>query len=180
MQENLAASLDYIMEVFEDGTVNEHEPASVGGISKWGVTLFALADLCKRQGASAPTADTIRALTEDQARQFYTAAFADRIRFNDLPGGVDFSLLDFEINLGPHGGVELAAVATGFFPIPAAMTDELVAHIRSMDARCVIGAIAGAWLGMKYGKGGDEWTAYEHGWSNRLIGSDSKALAMVK
>ena len=176
--DNLDAALTFVIETLEDLSVNEQEPAGVGGISKGGVTLYDYADFCRLKGLPAPTKDTIRNLTEDQIRSVYAEQFAVPLRFAELPSGVDSAVLCFSVQAGITGGIRLLSLATGFWPIPIAMSDALVAHVATIDPRVVIGGIAGAWASNKYDVG--NWPKWGHGWSNRVLKQFAYSLPQVK
>jgi lysozyme family protein len=172
---NLTTALDDIIE--SEGPEVNRGPSEPGGISKYGVSLEAFADYCKSSARPVPTADDIANLTEADARLFYTNAFLNRIRFAELPSGVDYRLADIEVNLGPTGGITALQLALGIWPMGTIMTDAILGAVGTVDSRQLIRALGGVWISKKYTSA--SWSTYGHGWMNRDISSTQKAIAMV-
>ncbi|MDB5849770.1 MAG: hypothetical protein JWP29_3522 [Rhodoferax sp.] len=68
-----------------------------GGPTKYGITL---ATLTAWRKASQTEAD-VKALTLTEAQTIIASEYANPIRFNDLPSGLDYAVLDFAVNSGP-------------------------------------------------------------------------------
>lgn len=177
MKQNRDVALTFVIEQLEDLSVNENEPASVGGISKGGVTLVSYADYCAKSGLPAPTADDIRNLTEDQMKTFYAAQWMTPLRFDELPSGVDCAVFGFAVQAGLTGATELLAIGSGFWPVPTTMTNQLIAHVVASDPRAVIGGLGGAWASRKYD--GTEWSRYGHGWTNRFLKQNAQSIPLA-
>ena len=123
MQTNLAASLAYI--TGDEGGELNVSPDEPGGASKWGVSLTVLSEV---RGKVCTVAD-VGALTQDDANQIYAARFAVPIHFDDLPGGVDYRMLDCAVTLGITGSIDVLQMALGMWPLTGAMdAPTLTAH----------------------------------------------------
>src|SRR6185436_2501632 len=105
MKENLTATLDLILR-WEGSDVNRsaREP---GGISKYGISLTAYSDYCKKSNLPVPTADDVANLSEDFARNFYGQYWLPQVRFDELPSGVDILMGDISVNSGIVGAIRL-------------------------------------------------------------------------
>lgn len=146
-----------------------------GGASRYGVSVTALSDAFKAQGAPPATIDDIRNLTRDNAIAFYRWYFAP-MRLDELSPGVAYRLADIETNLGPTGGVWALGLALGAYPLPDKMTDGLIAQAKGMDAKQLIAALSAAFLARKHESPG--WAHYDHGWINRRNKAHARAMAM--
>lgn len=150
-----------------------------GGASRYGVSVDALSDLHKRLGLPPVTVQTIRDLTESQASDFYLNVSAPACRFDDLPAGVDYVMLDADCTLGPSGGAWLLQNVLGQWPLVSKVTDEMVSLCQSADPRALIWALGSAWIVKKRMQGEQGWIDHGHGWNNRMVRVRHDALAMV-
>ena len=179
MIQNAQKALDYVLD--SEGpelNVSESEP---GGASKYGVSVSALSDYHKKIGLPPATIADVSKLTDADARKFYAAVFMPPIRFDDLPSGVDYRLLDIEINLGISGGIAAFRRVLGISEV-GAMTDADVAIAKSVDSKDLIADIEREWLAVKARSPHWPLTAkpsYQHGWTNRAKRVTAQALAMA-
>lgn len=159
----------------EGPEVNYNDP---GGASKYGVTVVSLGDYWD---SKATVADA-EALTEKDARDFYVNHFMPMIRFDELPSGVDYRLMDILTNSGPSGAIWLLELVLRRWPLTGKLTDDLFAEIKALDARALIMALSAAWIADKHARKDQHtgWPASGHGWSNRNIRVTHDALAMVE
>lgn len=79
----------------EGGFVNH--PKDPGGATNLGVTLATYEQWVGR----AVTIDEMRSLTVDDVAPIYRKNYWDAVRGDDLPSGVDWSVLDWAVNSGP-------------------------------------------------------------------------------
>ena len=182
MQENLNATLDLILR-WEGNDVNT-APSEPGGISKYGISLTAYSDYCKKMNIAVPTKDTIANLTEADARSFYGDYWLPQIRFNELPTGVDMRLADISVNSGIVGAIKKLEMVLLQFPLTGRISDDLLQRLNKYDSKIVVFALSAAWISAKetkptwYDAGGGK--SYGHGWSNRNIDVTDKALGLIK
>jgi lysozyme family protein len=182
MQSNLAQALSFILD--DEGSEVNIGGSEPGGGSRYGVSLTALADYNRRHGLAAPTLDDIRAMTPELAGKIYTVNFAAPIRFDDLPAGADYRLLDIAVNLGVTGGAIALQLALGLWPLTGAVDDHTIGVIAGMDRVGLIMALSAAWITKKHES--PNWnpspitkTGYGHGWSNRNARATARALSMI-
>jgi lysozyme family protein len=76
-------------------------PTDKGGPTKYGVTQRTLSDHLGR----AATISDVKSMTLETAETIYRQSYAKPIRFDDLPSGLDYAVLDFAINSGPKRAV---------------------------------------------------------------------------
>lgn len=155
-------------------TLGGSEP---GGASKYGVSVFALTDLRKSLGLGPATVDIVSQLTAEQAEDFYQRVTAQACRFDDLPVGVDYAMLDVTANLGPSGGPWLLQCVLGVWPHVSGVTDEMIRQCSTVDQGTLIYAIGAAWMAKKRESGA--WPRAGHGWTNRMVRVRRDALAMT-
>ena len=79
----------------EGGFVNH--PKDPGGATNLGVTLATYEQWVGR----AVTIDEMKSLTVDDVAPIYRKNYWDAVRGDDLPSGVDWSVLDWSVNSGP-------------------------------------------------------------------------------
>jgi lysozyme family protein len=79
-------------------------PADPGGPTNFGITLATL-----RAFESDPnlTADDVKKLTPDVAKEIYRTAYWNRMQCGSLPAGLDLEVFDFGVNAGPGEAVKM-------------------------------------------------------------------------
>lgn len=175
MQSNLQTALGFILS--DEGPELNVGGSEPGGASKLGVSVTALSDWHKQQGLPAATVADVSAMTADLAGQIYAHNYADPIRFNDLPGGVDYRLLDIAVNLGVAGGTTALQLALGMWPISGTMDAATAKAVSLVDPSALVRALSAAWISKKHES--PNWPRYGHGWSNRNARATVNALTMV-
>lgn len=183
MKQNLSAALAYVLE--DEGSELNIGGSEPGGGSKYGVSMVNLIDWNAARGLPAPTLDDLARMTPDLANEIYTATFANPLRFDDLPGGIDYRLLDIAVNLGLTGGTKALQVALKIWPDTGKMDDALVAAATAIEPKALVMALGAVWLSKKHES--PNWNpspitarGYGHGWTNRAIKAEARALAMIQ
>ena len=87
-------------------------PADPGGATNLGITLRTLSAW---RGA-AVTAEDVRALTREEAKEIYRAHYWNVMRCDELPRGIDLIVFDFGVNAGPATAVKALQRALGCNP----------------------------------------------------------------
>lgn len=182
MHDNLTAALGYILS--DEGPELNVGGSEPGGASKYGVSVNALTDWHKQHGKPAATVADVAAMTPDLAGQIYTANFANPIRFDEMPPGADYRLLDIAVNLGVTGGITALQLAIGMWPITGVFDDRTMVAVNSVDAKSLVHALSAAWIMKKHESPG--WlphtgsaNGYGHGWSNRNARATASAVSMI-
>ena len=173
MQVNLAQSLTYI--TGDEGPELNVSPDEPGGASKWGVTLT---DLSEVRGKVCTVAD-VAALTQDDASQIYGTRFAVPIHFDELPGGVDYRILDCAVTLGVTGAIEALQMCLAIWPTTGTMDAVTLASVKAATPSVLVLQLDAAWLTWKRGLTPTGWGKYGHGWINRVLNVRSRIAAMV-
>lgn len=121
--------------------------------------------------------EDIRNLTLARATEIYRRDFAAKVRFDELPSGVDHAVLDFAINSGPSRAAKYLQQVLGVAPDGAIGPVTLAAAAKS-DARSVIRRLCDARL--KFMRGLDDlWPTYGRGWTTRVERVELESLEMV-
>jgi lysozyme family protein len=149
-----------------------NDPADPGGPTKFGVTLKTL-EGWRRQTL---TADDVKALGIDEAKQIFAAQYWDKVDGSNLPAGVDFAVVDMAYNAGAGQavkilqrclGVRVDGVAGAITTKAANDADHRLLVINFCEAR------------LKFLKGLSGWPRYGKGWTNRVKDVERKSLALV-
>lgn len=155
-----------------------------GGAVNHGITQELYRRFCKGTGKPVPEAHDfapLKALDEAGARDVYRWAVLGPLRFDELPGGIDYAVLDFGVNSGVSGVLKALRKA---FALPAqkrswAMEDELLHALTANDPGEVIDKICKARLAVM--KSSKSWIWAERGWVPRVnrVKARAKAIAGV-
>lgn len=183
MQKNRTATLDMILA--SEGPELNVSPNEPGGASRYGVSVSFLTDYNRTLARPPATIDSIRVLTEADARTVYGAMLLDRLRFDEFPSGVDYRFTDIATNLGMTGGPRLLQLALGMWPITGKVDDETMARVRLADPATLIFSLSAAWIAKKaespnWGPSPVTKTGYGHGWTNRNVAATAAALKLVE
>jgi hypothetical protein len=171
-----ATWIPFILE--DEGAEVNESPDEPGGISKYGVSLNAMADYCKANNLPPPLIDYIRNLTEDNAKLFYAWFFAPMM-LDHMPDAIAYRIADLVVTLGRTGAIEAVSVALGIWPIPTTMAG-LFPDILKANQTALIWGLSGVWLATKRAQGGPLGRMkYAHGWTVRRNKVQTRSLAMV-
>lgn len=152
----------------EGGYTNE--AADPGGPTNWGITI---AD-ARMYWKSNATAEDVRVMPKDVAVTIYRKHYAAPIRYDDLPAGVDYSVLDYAINSGVGRAGKVLRRLCSMPDNTSAVTDEVIAAVRKRDPIALITAINNERL--TFLQGLKIWPVYKNGWGRRV--SECRALSL--
>src|ERR1700747_2155369 len=106
----VAATYDAAMvRVFADEGGYTNDPKDPGGPTNWGITIY---DARKYWKPNAKAED-VKTMPREVAVDIYKQHYAAPIRYNDLPAGFDYSILDASINSGLGRAIPWAGRALG-------------------------------------------------------------------
>ena len=148
------------------------DPADPGGATQMGITAHTLAAWRGRP----VSAEEVRALPAEEAKEIYRAQYWNLMRCEDLPRGVDLAVFDFGVNAGPATAVKALQRAIGTMPDGAVGPFTLRAA-QSADTRALVGAICQARLEFYRGLAG--FARFGRGWTSRVEDVRRQALLMV-
>ena len=82
--------------VLKDEGGYSNDPGDNGGPTKYGITIFDVRKYVKKDA----TADDVKALTLDQAKDIYKSKYWDALDCDSLSSGVDYTCFDYGVNSG--------------------------------------------------------------------------------
>ena len=128
--------------VFNDEGGFAARPTEGGGAVNMGITYTVFCAWRAKQGKPKPTFADLHAMSKDEASAIYRAKFANVIRFDELPRGVGYVVLDSAVNNGVSGAMRVLANALGTDrPAPGhGPTDVMLAAIAQRGPAGVIDA----------------------------------------
>lgn len=167
----VAATYDAAMvRVFaaEGGYTND--PVDPGGATNFGITI---ADARKYWKPDATPAD-VRVMPKAVASDIYRKHYANPMRYDDLPAGFDYSVLDAAINSGVGRAPAWAGKALG---VPAKSINDVVAPANAAaDKVDVIQKYWAARLAFLHGL--KTWSHFGGGWGKRCAQGEAAAVRM--
>jgi len=169
MKNNFRSALSHVLT--HEGGWADH-PKDPGGATMKGVTLMTF----RRHYGKARTKADLRNITDDQLEQIYRDGYWNRCRCDALPDGVDYAVFDAAVNSGPRRSIRWlkSAVCDGG---NGGMTDETVSRVLANSAESVVATACGARLSFLQKL--RTWSIFGKGWSRRVEGVQSVALAMI-
>lgn len=153
----------------EKGYVNRKDDA--GGPTNWGITIATLSDW----RGTRQTALDVRNLTKEEADEIYDARYWKTVRADELPSGLDYTVVDFYVNSG--------AWAIRILQRVLGVTEDGVIGDQTMKAierypggtRALIVDYCEARMKYLRGLGGPKgFSANGRGWTIRVTGKDPK------
>jgi lysozyme family protein len=172
MKHNADMAIRKILE-HEGGYVNL--PDDPGGATNKGITIATFRRYIKRDGTIAD----LKALTTQQAVDVYKAQYWDKVRADDLPSGVDYTVADFAVNSGPSRAAKYLQAALGVTQ-DGAIGPQTIAAAQAASAKPLINIINSNRLAfMKRIRGGKLWKTFGRGWQRRVDAVRSTSLALV-
>jgi hypothetical protein len=137
-----------------------NDPQHPGGPTMMGITQATLA----RWRGEAVTAEDVRALTEEEAREIYRAGYWNPLRCDALPPGLDLMVFDFGVNAGPGASARLLQRALAV-RADGAIGPITLAAARAAGARACIDRLAR--LREEHYRALPGFARFGRGWLNR-------------
>lgn len=155
----------------EGGYVNH--PRDPGGATNFGITHRTLAKWRKKR----VTRGDVRRMTRKEAAKIYKAWYWDKVRCDDLPAGVDYSVFDFGVNAGPRRSIKTLqrAVGTAADGVIGPMT---LAAANKRSSTKTVKNFANRRLA--FYKRLRHWRTFGRGWSRRVREVLNTSLSLVE
>lgn len=179
MKENFDKCLAMLLEHEGGFTADKRDKGNAGdghgnqGSTMLGVTSRVYADWT---GEPAPI-EVMKALTPDDVAPIYRKNYADLIRFDSLPSGLDWSVLDWTVNSGksrPSKAVQRAVGATQ----DGAIGNQTLALIAEKDPKFIIDYVYT--VRQAFYEGLDDYKHFGRGWSRRNTETLHQAMKMAE
>ena len=172
MKQNADISIRKILE-HEGGFVNH--PKDPGGATNKGITIATFRRYIKSNGTIAD----LKAMTIAQAVKVYKAQYWDKVRADELPSGVDYTVADFAVNSGPSRAARYLQAALGVAQ-DGVIGSQTIAAAQAADPKTIIRRINADRLAfMKRIRNGKLWKTFGRGWQRRVDDVLSTSLAIV-
>lgn len=163
MKENREAALNYILED-EGGYTTKH---GLGGATNHGISFTFYKEVCAKEGKPTPTKQDLKNLTYNQAKDIYENHVLPKVRFDDLPTGLDYVMANAAVMEGSTGAIKLLEQEIGQ-TITGHVDNILILSIA--DIASSIRIAAGVIIRQMDKKMHDKRVGtYGPGWANRLI-----------
>lgn len=171
-----AAFVDRMIGKYEGGYGwNRKDP---GGPTKHGITCFDLAEhLGRKMDSMEGWAPIVKAMTLQTAEQIYRTKYANAIRYDDLPAGIDVEMMDYGVNSGMARPIRVARAILQVNGNSGRMDTYLFEALKKTDPKKFIEAMSAERLHFMHGiRGGSAWAEFGGGWGARV--ADLKAYAL--
>lgn len=167
----VAATYDAAMvRVFADEGGYTNDPVDPGGATNWGITII---DARKYWKADATPAD-VKAMPKDVASGIYRQHYANPMRYDDLPAGFDYSVLDAAINSGVGRAPQWAAKALG---MAVKSINDVVAPANTANDK--VSLIQKYWAArLSFLEGLSTFWRFGKGWTRRCTQGEAAAVRM--
>lgn len=150
------------------------EAADPGGPTNWGITL---AD-ARMYWRPAATAVDVQRMPKSVAVDIYYKHYAAPIRYDALPAGVDYSVLDYAINSGVGRAGKVLRRLVGLPDNTSVVTTDVLDAVRKRDPVALVNAINDERL--KFLQSLKIWPVYKNGWSRRVSECRMLSLSFAK
>jgi lysozyme family protein len=158
MKDNFDSALKAILH-HEGGFVNH--PADPGGMTNLGVTKRVWEEWVGHEVDE----KTMRALTPETVAPMYKAKYWDRIKGDDLPDGVDYSVFDAAINSGPGRAAKWLQQAVGAVP-DGAIGPGTLGKVAAMPASDIVEKYQQ--IRLEFLQSLPTWSTFGKGWGRRV------------
>ncbi|RVG70919.1 glycoside hydrolase family 108 protein [Sinorhizobium meliloti] len=144
---------------FEGGYINH--PRDPGGATNFGVTQAVYDEY---RSTLKLTKRSVKSITESEVDDIYLTRYANKVRYDDLPAGIDFATLDGAVNSGVSRGAKWLQSALGI-SADGVIGAQTVAAATAADALKVIKSIYAKRTGFL--RGLSTYSTFGKGWLSR-------------
>lgn len=158
MQRNFSRALAAVLK-HEGGFVNH--PRDPGGATNKGITIATFRRYVKRSG----TVAELKAISDADVAKVYRKHYWDKVRADELPGGLDYAVFDYAVNSGPGRAVKHLQEVLGvkqdgvIGPVTIAAAFQAPGPITALCDRR-----------MRFLRSLKTWPTFGRGWSSRVLG----------
>lgn len=165
MQKNFEQVYQWVG-ISEGGYVNH--PRDPGGATNKGITQRVYDAWRRNRGYDT---QSVREITEKEAKAIYTEQYYDAVWFNKLPSGLDYSVVDFAINSGVSRAVKYLQRIIGV-PQDGQMGNVTLAGIHDYIMRNGVETLITQYNQARFDfvRRLSTWDVFGRGWTRRIMG----------
>jgi lysozyme family protein len=156
-----------------EGGYSNH-PDDPGGPTNHGITLA----VARRYWKADATAADLRAMPKSVAEDIYRRHYAAPLRYDDLPAGVDYCVLDYGIHSGVARAGKVLRRVLGLPDHDWRVTDDVLRAVATHDAPALIGAVCDERLAFL--RRLKTWPVFGRGWARRVREVRTLALELAR
>ena len=169
VKENFEIALALVFD--SEGGWSNH-PKDRGGKTNFGITNRTWKAWAKLHGDSRPLTE----ITREDAAKIYREDYAHPIRFDSLPSGLDYAVLDFAINSGVGTAVAELQGCLGVSQ-DGIMGSQTLAAVSRSEVKDLIHCFCEA--RRKYVRKLDTWSTFGKGWLRRIAKVEQNAIQLA-
>lgn len=173
MQKNFDTVIEKVFQ--HEGGYGNH-PRDPGGPTNWGITQAVYGEYIGR----AASIDEVKAITKPIAKAIYKKNYWDKLNCDNLPNGVDYTVMDFGVNSGVSRSAKRTQKLVGVKQDGVIGNDTLQA-VRNYVATYGVPKFINefndgrlAWL-----KGLKTWPTFGRGWERRVVEVKRDSLVLA-
>ncbi|AMD60890.1 hypothetical protein AWN88_22495 [Agrobacterium tumefaciens] len=149
-----------------------HHKLDPGGATNFGITQAVYDTYRKRIGLKTRS---VREIAEVEVSSIYQTQYADKVRYDALPAGVDYATLDAAVNSGVSRGAKWLQLSVGAF-VDGQVGPQTVAKAKAADPIKTIKAIYARRT--SFVQGLKNFVTFGKGWMRRLTLGEANAVKM--
>jgi len=169
MKENFVDALIHVLK-HEGGYVNH--PVDPGGMTNLGVTKAVWEEWVGRESSE----KEMRSLTPEMVAPLYRRKYWDKIQGDNLPDGVDYAVFDFAVNSGPGRAAKFLQELVGV-KADGSIGPMTLTAVSKKDPKELVTAYNAK--RQAFLESLPTFATFGKGWSTRVAGVNTEALAMT-
>ncbi|BCH30292.1 hypothetical protein MesoLjLc_22220 [Mesorhizobium sp. L-8-10] len=170
MDRNFAEALKLVLT--HEGGWSDH-PKDPGGATMKGITLATFRRYVNPKAGK----DDLRNITTVQIADIYRRHYWNAVAADDLPDGVDYAVFDFAVNSGPDRAAKYLQAVVDVRQ-DAKIGPQTLAAVEAEPSGTVIQELCDR--RMSFLRSLKTWPTFRKGWTARVEGVRSKAVAMAR
>ncbi len=171
MKETRTQAMSY---VYQDEGGYSNDPGDPGGPTNYGITIIDARKYWKPDA----TAQDVRNMPKSVAEDIYNKHYLSPLRYDDLPAGVDYAVLDYGINSGISRSAKVLQHIVGVNQDGVIGPNTLAAiHSSGRSSDYLVNRIYDERLAFLQSL--HTWSIFGKGWGSRCTRGRKNALAMV-
>lgn len=161
-----------LRELLESEGGYSNHPSDPGGPTNFGITIFDYRLYVNPNG----TAADVKAMSADTAKAIYRAKYWHKMRCDELPAGLDYSVFDFGVNSGVSRSAKYLQALVGVDQ-DGIIGDKTLAAVKGHNAAVLIARLNDNRLAFL--KALKTWPVFGKGWNTRVVKVKAISLRMA-